>query len=106
MNVQGDEPMIEPGVIDQAISAAQVGDAEIVTLDDTAGSDPGRADPNRVKVVVGSEWACAVFFPFKNSIGRDLFSPSGFVRLPRSISEDCLRNSTRRRWRWPNGSNN
>ena len=51
LNVQGDEPMIEPSVIDQAISAAQSGDAEIVTV--MTRLDPADAiDPNRVKVVV------------------------------------------------------
>jgi 3-deoxy-manno-octulosonate cytidylyltransferase (CMP-KDO synthetase) len=50
VNVQGDEPMIEPGDIDQAITAARLEDAEIVTLMtkmDAASAD----DPNRVKVV-------------------------------------------------------
>src|SRR3989440_4743369 len=32
VNVQGDEPMIEPGDIDRAITAARLKDAEIVTL--------------------------------------------------------------------------
>lgn len=55
LNVQGDEPMIEPTVIDQAIAAAQqsiqTGDAEIVTV--MTRLDPAEAgDPNRVKVVV------------------------------------------------------
>ena len=51
VNVQGDEPMIEPGVIDRAITAAQLQDAEIVTL--MTRLDPSEADdPNRVKVVV------------------------------------------------------
>jgi 3-deoxy-manno-octulosonate cytidylyltransferase (CMP-KDO synthetase) len=51
LNVQGDEPMIEPAVIDQAITAAQLRDAEIVTL--MTRLDPAEADdPNRVKVVV------------------------------------------------------
>src|SRR5262245_27098961 len=51
VNVQGDEPMIEPGVIDQAVSAAQVRNADIVTI--MTPLDPSTADdPNRVKVVV------------------------------------------------------
>src|SRR2546425_484282 len=50
VNVQGDEPMIEPGDIDQAITAARIGDAEIVTLM-TKFDDPEADDPNRVKVV-------------------------------------------------------
>jgi 3-deoxy-manno-octulosonate cytidylyltransferase (CMP-KDO synthetase) len=51
VNVQGDEPMIEPGVIDQAVSAAQVRTADIVTI--MTRLDPSKADDtNRVKVVV------------------------------------------------------
>src|SRR5262249_46908525 len=50
VNVQGDEPMMEPTDIDQAITAARLGDAEIVTL--MTKLDAVRAvDPNRVKVV-------------------------------------------------------
>ena len=51
VNVQGDEPMVEPEVIDQAIAAAQLGDAEIVTLM-TRLSPADADDPNRVKVVM------------------------------------------------------
>jgi len=51
VNVQGDEPMIEPHVIDQAVSAAQVRNADVVTI--MTPLDPSTADdPNRVKVVV------------------------------------------------------
>jgi len=51
VNVQGDEPLVEPGVIDQAIIAARLGDAEVVTL--MTRLDPDDANnPNRVKVVV------------------------------------------------------
>ncbi len=51
VNVQGDEPMIEPPVIDSAITAALSGDADMVTL--MTRLDPSQADdPNRVKVVV------------------------------------------------------
>jgi 3-deoxy-manno-octulosonate cytidylyltransferase (CMP-KDO synthetase) len=50
LNVQGDEPMIDPADIDQAITAASLGDAEMVTL--MIKLDPAQADdPNRVKVV-------------------------------------------------------
>jgi 3-deoxy-manno-octulosonate cytidylyltransferase (CMP-KDO synthetase) len=51
VNVQGDEPMIEPGVIDQAITAAQRRDADIVTVMTRLGQT-NADDPNRVKVVV------------------------------------------------------
>jgi 3-deoxy-manno-octulosonate cytidylyltransferase (CMP-KDO synthetase) len=52
VNIQGDEPLIEPGVIDRAVAAARHRDAQIVTVM-TPLSDPASiADPNRVKVVV------------------------------------------------------
>jgi len=51
VNVQGDEPLVEPAAIDQAITAARVGDAEVVTL--MTRLDPEDVNnPNRVKVVV------------------------------------------------------
>jgi 3-deoxy-manno-octulosonate cytidylyltransferase (CMP-KDO synthetase) len=53
VNVQGDEPMIEPADIDAAIAAAQDGDVDMVTL--MTPLDPAdAADPNRVKVVTDS----------------------------------------------------
>src|SRR6266478_994990 len=51
VNVQGDEPMIEPADIDRAIVAAGIGDGDIVTLM-TKVNPADAADPNRVKVVV------------------------------------------------------
>jgi 3-deoxy-manno-octulosonate cytidylyltransferase (CMP-KDO synthetase) len=50
VNVQGDEPMIDPADIDRAIAAAADDDAEIVTLM-TKMSHSEDDDPNRVKVV-------------------------------------------------------
>jgi 3-deoxy-manno-octulosonate cytidylyltransferase (CMP-KDO synthetase) len=52
VNVQGDEPMIEPEVIDRAVSAACSGDAEMVTLMTPLRDRIAIDDPNRVKVVV------------------------------------------------------
>ena len=51
VNVQGDEPMIEPEVIDRAVAAARLGDAEMVTLMTPLEDPKSIADPNRVKVV-------------------------------------------------------
>jgi 3-deoxy-manno-octulosonate cytidylyltransferase (CMP-KDO synthetase) len=60
VNVQGDEPMLEPGDIDQAIAAAQLGDADMVTL--MTRLDPDQADDsNRVKVVTDSR-GMALYF--------------------------------------------
>jgi 3-deoxy-manno-octulosonate cytidylyltransferase (CMP-KDO synthetase) len=52
VNVQGDEPMIEPEVIDRAIAAARSGDAQMVTLRTRLVGRSAIEDPNRVKVVV------------------------------------------------------
>jgi 3-deoxy-manno-octulosonate cytidylyltransferase (CMP-KDO synthetase) len=51
VNVQGDEPMIEPQVIDRAVAAARAGDAEIVTLMTQITDPVALSDHNRVKVV-------------------------------------------------------
>ena len=52
VNVQGDEPLIEPDVIDRAVSAARLKDAEIVTLMTRLHDRAAIEDSNRVKVVV------------------------------------------------------
>ena len=52
INVQGDEPLIEPEVIERALDAARTREGDVVTLM-TPMKDPAAiADPNRVKVVV------------------------------------------------------
>ena len=52
VNVQGDEPLIEPRVIEQVLEAAQLGDADVVTvMTELAGAGAIR-DKNHVKVVV------------------------------------------------------
>ena len=51
INVQGDEPMIEPGVIDRAVAAARLRDADMVTLKTRFNEPSEIQDPNRVKVV-------------------------------------------------------
>ncbi|HZI50686.1 MAG TPA: 3-deoxy-manno-octulosonate cytidylyltransferase [Terriglobia bacterium] len=61
VNVQGDEPLIEPEVIDHAVAAARSGDAEIVTLRTRLDDRGAIADPNRVKVVVNAD-GLALYF--------------------------------------------
>lgn len=61
VNVQGDEPLIEPEVIDRAVAVASFGDAEIVTLRTRLTDRAAIEDPNRVKVVVNRE-ALALYF--------------------------------------------
>ena len=72
VNVQGDEPMIEPGDIDQAITAARLGDAEIVTL--MTKMDAAQAgDPNRVKVVTDRNGIALYFSRSKIPSGGTCF---------------------------------
>jgi len=52
VNVQGDEPLIEPEVIDRAVTTARLGDDHIVTLMTPLADPEAIRDPNRVKVVV------------------------------------------------------
>jgi 3-deoxy-manno-octulosonate cytidylyltransferase (CMP-KDO synthetase) len=64
VNVQGDEPLIEPEAIDSAVEAALLGDADIVTLKTRFDGleDPNAvADPNRVKVVTGRQESALYF---------------------------------------------
>ena len=51
VNVQGDEPLIEPEVIEQAIEEARAGNAEVVTLMTRLEAPEAIQDPNNVKVV-------------------------------------------------------
>jgi len=52
VNVQGDEPLIEPEVIDRAVAAARLDGADMVTLMTRLTDKASIEDPNRVKVVV------------------------------------------------------
>jgi 3-deoxy-manno-octulosonate cytidylyltransferase (CMP-KDO synthetase) len=51
VNVQGDEPLIEPSVIDRAVVAARHNDADMVTLMTPMSRSSDIQHPNRVKVV-------------------------------------------------------
>jgi 3-deoxy-manno-octulosonate cytidylyltransferase (CMP-KDO synthetase) len=52
LNVQGDEPLIEPEVLECALSAARTRDTDVVTLMSPLSAPKAVADPNKVKVVV------------------------------------------------------
>ena len=55
VNVQGDEPLIEPEVIERAVAEARRGGADIVTVMTPLDDPSGIRDPNRVKVVSGRD---------------------------------------------------
>ena len=61
VNVQGDEPMIEPEVIDRAVAVARLKDSEIVTLRTKLADRADIEDSNRVKVVVNRD-GLALYF--------------------------------------------
>ena len=72
VNIQGDEPMIEPDDIDRAVSAACLDDAEIVTL--MTRLNPADADdPNRVKVVTNRSGIALYFSRSKIPSGGTCF---------------------------------
>jgi 3-deoxy-manno-octulosonate cytidylyltransferase (CMP-KDO synthetase) len=72
VNVQGDEPMIEPSDIDRAITAARAGGVEIVTL--MTKMDPETSgDPNRVKVVTDRDGIALYFSRSKIPSGGTCF---------------------------------
>ena len=52
VNVQGDEPLIEPAMIAQAIAPLAAGDAQMSTLRRAIGDQADYMNPNVVKVVV------------------------------------------------------
>jgi 3-deoxy-manno-octulosonate cytidylyltransferase (CMP-KDO synthetase) len=72
VNIQGDEPMIEPGDIDQAVTAARLDDAEIVTLM-TRLNPADAGDPNRVKVVTNRSGIALYFSRSKIPSGGTCF---------------------------------
>ncbi len=55
INVQGDEPDIEPGMIDQLVGMLSDAEAPMATLAAPIGSDEELGDPNVVKVVLDRE---------------------------------------------------
>jgi 3-deoxy-manno-octulosonate cytidylyltransferase (CMP-KDO synthetase) len=83
VNIQGDEPLIEPDVIDRAVAAARHRDAQIVTLMTTFSDPAAIADPNRVKVVVDRNGFALYFsrspIPYRPSGG--LSSGTTFLHL-------------------------
>jgi 3-deoxy-manno-octulosonate cytidylyltransferase (CMP-KDO synthetase) len=55
VNVQGDEPLIEPGVIEQTLEAARIGDADMATAMTELREPSAINNRNHVKVVVDQQ---------------------------------------------------
>lgn len=62
VNVQADEPEIDPKIIDRAIILAQAKDVDIATLACPIKSKREIADPNKVKVVIDKKGFAQDFF--------------------------------------------
>jgi 3-deoxy-manno-octulosonate cytidylyltransferase (CMP-KDO synthetase) len=79
LNIQGDEPLIDPGLID-ALAAALLADPGlpmITAANPVAASDPILADPNVVKVVIDRD-------------GHALYFSRSQIPHPRSVPEDLV----------------
>lgn len=82
INVQGDEPLIPPAVIDQVAALLEDPEAQVATLCEPIDDLSRVFDPNVVKVVGGAD-GCAIYFsrapiPY----ARDAFAGSGARQGP------------------------
>ena len=79
INIQGDEPLIDPGLID-SLAAALVADPGlpmITAANPLAASDPLLSDPNVVKVTITAD-------------GHALYFSRSLIPHPRSLPEDLV----------------
>ncbi|PAW64857.1 MAG: 3-deoxy-manno-octulosonate cytidylyltransferase, partial [Verrucomicrobiia bacterium Tous-C2TDCM] len=79
LNIQGDEPLIDPGLIDE-LAAALIADSGlpmITAANPVLASDPVLADPNVVKVVIDRE-------------GYALYFSRSQIPHPRNLPEDLV----------------
>ena len=61
VNIQGDEPLLEPEAIDAAVSALETKSADIATIARALHSGEGAESPDLVKVVVGGSGRALYF---------------------------------------------
>ena len=102
VNVQGDEPLIEPQVIEQALEAAHLGDADVVTVMRELTDAEAIRDRNHVKVVVDQN-GFALYFsrsPIPSSgktfLHLGLYAyPARFLRIFRSLAPTPLERAER-----------
>jgi len=85
VNVQGDEPEIEPEVIDAAVAALRASDAPTATVASPFRADENPGDPNLVKVVRRRD-GCALYFsrgaiPYPRAAGQAPAQPLRHIGL-------------------------
>jgi 3-deoxy-manno-octulosonate cytidylyltransferase (CMP-KDO synthetase) len=71
VNVQGDEPELDPEVIDDAVEALVATGAEVATVASPFGAGEDPADPNIVKAVVGCTGLALYFSRLPIPLDRD-----------------------------------
>jgi 3-deoxy-manno-octulosonate cytidylyltransferase (CMP-KDO synthetase) len=84
VNVQGDEPQIEPAVIDAAVERLAGGDEPMATIASPFAADEDPADPSIVKVVVDQRGRAMYFsralIPFDRDTGTSKPDPSMYLK--------------------------
>lgn len=90
VNVQGDEPLIPPAVIDQVARNLAASGAGVATLSEPIVTAKQFFDPNLVKVVTGSDGTALYFSRAPIPWVRDHFQSD---QLQQSLSEDREQNS-------------
>ena len=81
VNVQGDEPEIEPEIIDDLIELMETGDHPLATAATPFPSDSNVADPNMVKVAIGTDGRGVYFSRSPIPFHRDGGTPHYFLHL-------------------------
>jgi 3-deoxy-manno-octulosonate cytidylyltransferase (CMP-KDO synthetase) len=76
VNVQGDEPEIEPQTIDALVERLEIGGGEMATAATPMPASADAADPNLVKVVIDLEGKALYFSRFPIPFCRDRAGPS------------------------------
>ncbi len=71
VNVQGDEPLIAPEMIDEAVAVVADGSSKVGTLVKQIDNEADLFNPNIVKVVMGREGNCLYFSRAAIPVGRD-----------------------------------
>lgn len=71
LNVQGDEPLIAPDMIDEGVRLIAESSAHVGTLVKRIGRHDELINPNVVKVVLGADGACLYFSRSAIPFGRD-----------------------------------
>jgi 3-deoxy-manno-octulosonate cytidylyltransferase (CMP-KDO synthetase) len=59
--VQGDEPLVYPNMLDDAVAPVTDGDAKVSNLAKPIPNEPEYRDPNNVKVVADEDWNALYF---------------------------------------------